>query len=182
MPKKKLDYQLIMRMKYDMKTYAEIAAEAGTSENYIAQMFMTDGRLEVEYAEYKKKMNDALQDEVIEDLRQSVKKAGNAMVMALEHYLLMYKQLEDSLKIEKNPDIIRNTVNSMATVLQKASNQAERVLDRAGMPIVSKSEVKNGDLPTYDDLIKRLNSEGIDPKTGHRGRTGEVLASMGLSN
>jgi hypothetical protein len=182
MGKKTVDHNEAIRLRFDGLSNDVIAKRLGTSGVYISQLFMIGGILETAYKEYEKRQLDLLQDIAISGLKKSVKKAGETMTKALDQYLVIYKELEGQLAITSVPQERYTIMARMAGVLQQASNQAERVLDRAGMPIVSKSEIRNGDLPTYDDLIKRLNSEGIDPKTGHRGRTGEVLASMGLSN
>lgn len=178
----KKEHQEAIYLRFEGVPYKDIAEKTGIAETTLRKYFCVGGLLYKQYKKYSNDMYEQVQEEAVDNLRGALKTASEVMSKTLNHYLKLYSRLEERLKStddEKEQDKI---MVQMAGVLQKASDQAERVLDRGGLPIVHKAEITNKELPSYDQVLNRLEAQGIDPESGHRRRTSEVLKSAGLSN
>lgn len=162
--------QLIaFRMKYGGKTYEEIAKATGFAEGTIRIYFSADGAWKGTYDLWAQKESDGVQDRVRKSLEGVLDIAGTIMVEALARAREVVGECKTALKKAIESGEVTK-ISAAEDDLRKAENRAfelaERVMDRAGMTIVSRAKLESRPNSLTDDVKEvhaRLIAAGIDP-------------------
>lgn len=156
MHKKTKYHYLAIELKYEGKTYEEIsrALKGAIEPRSIANWFNKDGLLYLDYLEYAERKNRERQAESASIFSKEVANASKVIINALTHAVK-----------NKNDD--------------KAVEYAKEILDRAGLVVVRRSEIKSESKPsepmTYEEFIAECERQGIDPSSGVRKTAAEMV-------
>lgn len=155
--------QEAIRLKYQGKTYQEIAKEISKlcritiHEQTMKNAFTVDGRLYLDYLKYEGAQNNWTD----EHSRQEYKRLA-AETSAIQEQLLKQAMKKGDFRLAW--DIVKD------------------INDRAGLVVVRKSEVNVDDqrerpIENYEQFVQDLERQGIDPRTGLRVATPSVGAN-----
>lgn len=148
-----------MELKYIGKEYKEIAIECATTEGVVKQWFMVDGELYLPYLKYATKQSEKMQELGTTILKSQIEKLIGIMTKTVELYL---KAAEKARNENKPDDEIKWH--------EKATGLAERILDRAGLSTINKSQTlpPDNDAKSLPDeqLRKYFTDRGLDADTG----------------
>lgn len=170
-------------LKYEGKSYGEIAADPkvklakATLETYLAP----DGLWGAEYRLFCKERNKLIEESVVSIFKGVAEVAASGMMEALkdakEEVLgvqsAISKAKEDYAVIPDNElekkRIYLDKIVELRDLLFKAHHRvmdySERVLDRAGMPIIKRLEVEDDrNELTREELAAILRDAGLDPE------------------
>ena len=161
MPLPNEKYQLAMEMKWQGRSYKEIAEACGTTEGNVQQWFNTDGVLYDLYVAYANKKGRELEQQSSDIFKRNIGLASQLIENAFR------KEVARIAKLEKD---------GQAVNYDYAIELAEKLLNRAGVVIVKKLETKTDErgADTYTSLLEELASLGIDANTGLRKKALEV--------
>lgn len=137
--------QKIMEMKYKGFLYKDIGVAVEKTEDYIESLFRTTGRLYIKYLEYEQEQNQIREQEARSILRRETSTATKAIMKVLKNAL------------RRNDD-------------EMVLKAAKEILDRGGVPAISKHQTEFEDKTprrlTDNELNRHLRASGIDPNTG----------------
>lgn len=151
-------YQRAIEMKYAGETYKKIAEELQVAEITVKQWFQADGLLYLQYLEYATKLGLEREQLGRNMLKENIENLVKIMINTVT--LLINKA-------NKLPDESDEKIK----LYERATNLAERILDRAGLTVISKSEVKTDAATnklTNEQYSELLRKNGIDPAAGLR--------------
>lgn len=160
-----------MRLRYEGMTYAQIAIKLGIIKETIEGWFRTGGVLEEEYSSFIKEQNKKTINLALEVFKQSAREALAVMQKVLKRAISRAEELDKIYKNTIATDGSKNAIEEAEKKLRSAEYRvvelAEKVLDRSGMPVVYKSEIKTESQKEVsdDELYERLTRDGIDPSS-----------------
>jgi len=149
-----------IRLKYEGKTYREIAKEvskltgiSGVTEGTIKNYFAVDGKFYLPYLEYSARRNEQTEDEIRKELKRDAEKAVR----------VLRSLLQSAIKDKQ---------------WQVALNIAKEQMDRGGVVTIKKSEINVDNRTTqpltYEQYIKECARLGIDSRSGLRVSTSQM--------
>lgn len=168
-------------LKYQGKTYAEIAADPRVqlTEGTLAVYLSPEGVWGPEYRLFCKERNKLVEQatlsifkgvaqEAAEGMQEALKDARKEVAHLKADLLILNGTLsslegQDKLKCLEQIDFLKGRI---LKAQERVMNYSERILDRAGMPIIKKVEVEDGDKELDPDNINNiLEAAGIDPES-----------------
>lgn len=169
--------QEAIRLKYEGVKYAEIAKTLNISENTLWAWFGKDGLLELEYEQYAREQGKKKLSIALDVFKKHSSLAADAMNKVLRNAIRnvekAQQELDEHLK-QTNP--AKTTTEELERKVKSAENRlfelSERVLDRAGLTVVNRTEVKKGEESdgdskqlTDEQLKRELQQRGINPNS-----------------
>ena len=139
-------------LKYEGKSYAEIAKATGFTENTVNSYFVHDGLLAEDYALYEAEQNEKRKRESQALFKKESANAAKAILQQL------------ALAIQEGD---RRNVILIAQI----------ILENAGVGGKDFAKETDDKPLTYEQFTAELERRGIDPKTGIRKRAIEVVSS-----
>jgi hypothetical protein len=166
----------IMEMKYQGYKYADIAMAVEMHETTIAEYFGKGGILEYEYDSYVREQNKAHIDQAVEMFKQNANLASDVMNKVLQRAVKGIETAEQRLVDyhdhggkDGTPGISADMILALEAKIRSAERRAfefaQIILDRAGLPVVLKSQVETKKTADEgeEDVNERLKRSGIDP-------------------
>lgn len=162
-------------LKYEGKSYGEIAADPkvklakATLETYLAP----DGLWGAEYRLFCKERNKLIEESVVSIFKGVAEVAASGMMEALRDAIKDVKEVKTKIEyifaaeqdIVKKSNLIETLSKDLIKAQDRVMNYSERVLDRAGMPIIKKLEVEDDrNELTREELAAILRDAGLDPE------------------
>lgn len=137
---------LVLKLKYEGRSYKEIGEVVGLSETSLLDYFAHDGRLYQKYKEYELEQNQLQRQEA---------------------QLIINKEVANIVKI-KMTLLKKSLENGENDLANKICNEILEMAGLGGIQRVAHTVF------TYEEYLTELQRRGIDPKTGLRHRANRI--------
>lgn len=160
--------QLIaFRMRYAGRTSGDIAKATGYTVSTVATYFTSGGAWRETYDLWANRESEMAQERVRKALEGVLEIAGSILVdslMRAKQTINGCKEKLDKAIIEGDAKEIASAEGEMRAAENRATDLAERVMDRAGMTIVNRTKLETKKpIESYDEVMADLIAAGIDP-------------------
>lgn len=164
-----LTEQKAIELKYQGYSYRQIADELKIDKSTVDHWFAVDGKLYFSYLEYAAKQNQVREEQGTNMLKGKIEEM---ITVLLNTVALLLNKAKEAVSNKKIDEAIK--------YYKEASVYAEKILDRAGMTVINRSEIKTHAATKQlsdAELRARLLKLGINPETGLPVRTTEAQAN-----
>lgn len=160
------------RMKYSGRSHREIAEELGMNKKSVDNAFGSNGTWGQAYEIWSRRESEETQKQVRKALDNVLEYTGDVFVKALvranedveSKYAILKETREAHTKGRTTITAVRDAEVEYRKAENRAVDLAEKVMDRAGMSIVTRAKLDTGNqLKTLDQIYADLIADGLDP-------------------